>query len=133
MVLAWLPWPGLPPHPSAWLCADLRSTARDRPAAPWMLRLGVEAGTTDQVPAAQARVAAHDLAVTILDVLTCSAVQQALQQSGEEELAACLRPRGGTHNGLRKMPDAHGLREWRTNAVRPGAAAAPGLVPGQSR
>jgi hypothetical protein len=123
MVLAWLPWPGLPPHPSAWLCADLRSTARDRPAAPWMLRLGVEAGTSDQVPAAQARVTAHDLAVPILDVLTCSAVQQALQRSGEEDLAACLRPRGGTRNGLRKMPDAHGLGEWRTNAARPGATA----------
>ena len=36
MVLAWLPWPGQPPHPSAWLCADFRSTARDRPAAPWI-------------------------------------------------------------------------------------------------
>jgi hypothetical protein len=72
MVLAWLPWPGQPPHPSAWLCADFRSTARDRPAAPWMLRLGVEAETSDHVPAAQARVTAHDLAVTILDMLTSS-------------------------------------------------------------
>src|SRR5207302_3466139 len=52
MVLAWLPWPGQPPHRGAWLCADFRSTARDRPAAQWMLRLGVEAGTSDQVPAA---------------------------------------------------------------------------------
>lgn len=85
MVLAWLPWPGQPPHPSAWLCADFRSTARDRPAAPWMLRLGVEAGTSDKVPAAQARVTAHDLAVTILDMLTCSAAQQALRQAGEED------------------------------------------------
>ena len=123
MVLAWLPLPGQPPHLSAWLCADFRSTARDRPAAPWMLRLGVEAGTSDQVPAAQARVTAHDLAMTILDMLTCAAVQQALQQSGEEDLAACLRPRKGTRDGLRKMPDAHGLGEWRTNAAQPGAAA----------
>lgn len=74
MVLAWLPLPGQPPHRSAWLCADFRSTARDRPAAPWMLRLGVEAGTSGQVPAAQARVTAHDPAVTILDMLTCTAV-----------------------------------------------------------
>src|ERR1039457_4107306 len=34
MVLAWLPLPGQPPHRSAWLCADFRSTSRDRPAAP---------------------------------------------------------------------------------------------------
>ena len=111
------------PHPSAWLCADFRSTARDRPAAPWMLRLGVEAGTSDQVPAAQARVTAHDLAMTILDALTCTAVQQALRQAGEEDLAACLRPRSRTRDGLRKVPDAHGLGEWRANAARPGAAA----------
>lgn len=123
MVLAWLPWPGQPPHPGAWLCADFRSTARDRPAAPWMLRLGVEAGTSDELPAAQARATAHDLAMTILDMLTCTAVQQALQQSGEEDLAACLRPRRGTRDGLRKVPDAHGLGEWRANAARPGAAA----------
>jgi hypothetical protein len=123
MVLAWLPWPGQPPHPSAWLCADLRSTARDRPAAPWMLRLGVEAGPSDQVPAAQATVTAHDLAMTILDMLTYTAVQQALRQSGEEDLAACLRPRSRTRDGLRKIPDAHGLGEWRANAARPGAAA----------
>lgn len=123
MVLAWLPWPGQPPHPSAWLCADFRSTARDRPAAPWMLRLGVEAGTSDQVPAAQARVTAHDLAVPILDMLTCTAVQQALRQAGEEDLAACLRPRSGTRDGLRNTPDAHRLGEWRANASRPGAAA----------
>ena len=87
-----------------------------------MLRLGVEAGTTDQVPAAQARVIAHDLAVTILDMLTCKAVQQALRQAGEEDLAASLRPRRGTRDGLRKAPDAHGLGEWRANAARPGAA-----------
>jgi hypothetical protein len=123
MVLAWLPWPGQPPHRSAWLCADFRSTARDRPAAPWMLRLGVEAGTSDQVPAAQARVTAHDLAVTILEMLTCTAVQQALRQAGEEDLAACLRPRRGTRDGLRKVPDAQGLGEWRANAARPGAAS----------
>ena len=112
------------PNPrSAWLCADFRSTARDRPAAPWMLRVGVEAGPSDQVPAAQARVAAHDLAVPILDVLTCTAVQQALRQAGEEDLAACLRPRSGTRDGLRNTPDAHRLGEWRANAARPGAAA----------
>jgi hypothetical protein len=123
MVLAWLPWPGQPPHPSAWLCADFRSTARDRLAAPWMLRLGVEAGTSDTVSAAQARVIAHDLAVTVLDMLTCTAVQRALRQAGEEDLAACLRPRRGTRDGLRRAPDAHGLGEWRANAARPGAAA----------
>jgi PD-(D/E)XK nuclease superfamily len=92
MVLAWLPFPGQPPHVTAWLCADFRSTARDRPAAPWMLRLGVEAEPSDQASAAQARATAHNLAMTILDMLTCTAVQQALRQSGEEDLAACLRP-----------------------------------------
>lgn len=92
MVLAWLPFPRQPPHVTAWVCTDFRSTARDRPAAPWMLRLGVEAETSHQASAAQARVTAHDLAMTILDMLTCTAVQQTLRQSGEEELAACLRP-----------------------------------------
>jgi len=42
MVLAWLPFPGQPPHVTAWLCAGIRSTARDRPAAPgccaWALK-----------------------------------------------------------------------------------------------
>ena len=61
--------------------------------------------------------------MTILDMLTCTAVQQALRQAGEEDLAACLRPRRGTRDGLRKVPDAHGLGEWRANAARPGAAA----------
>ena len=134
MVLAWLPLPGQPPHPSAWLCADFRSTARDRPAAPWMLRLGVEAGTSDQVPAAQARVTAHDLAMTILDMLTCTAVQQALRQAGEEDLAACLRPRRGTRDGLRNMPDARPARRV-AGERRPARCRrpAPGPVPGQSR
>lgn len=122
MVLAWLPFPGQPPDVTAWLCADFRSTARDRPAAPWMLRLGVEAEPSDQASAAQARATAHDLAMTILDMLTCTAVQQALRQSGEEDLAACLRPRRGTRDGLRKVPNGQELSEWRTNAIRPGAA-----------
>lgn len=75
----------------------------------------------DQASAAQARVTAHNLVMTILDRLTCTAVQQALRQSGEEDLASCLRPRRGTRDALRKVPDRQELSEWRANATRPGA------------
>lgn len=123
MVLAWLPFPGQPRHPDAWLCADFRSTVRDRPAEPWVLRLGVEVEPTDQVSAAQAKVTAHDLAMLILDALTCTAVQQALRRAGEKDLAAALRPRGRTRDGLPGAPDEQALSKWRANALRPSATA----------
>ena len=123
MVVAWLPFPGQPRHPGLWLCADFRSTVRDHPAAPWVLRLGVEVEPNDQVSPAQARVTAHDLAMPILDALTCTAVQQAVRQAGEEDLAASIRPRGSTRDGLPRLPDKQTLSEWRANAIRPGATA----------
>jgi len=125
MVLAWLPFPGQPRHPGAWLCADLRSTVRDHPAASWVLRLGVEVESSDQVSGASAKVTAHDLAMPILDALTCTAVQQALRQAGEEDLAASLRPRFRTRDGLTGVPDEQALSEWRANAIRSGATAGP--------
>lgn len=123
MVLAWLPFPGQPRHLGAWLCADFRSTVRARPAEPWVLRLGVEVEPSDQASAARAKVTAHDLAMQILDALTCTAVQQALRREGEDDLAASLRPRGRTRDGLPGMPDEQAISEWRANTVRASAAA----------
>lgn len=40
MVVAYLPFPGRPQATGPWLYADLRSKFRNRPEAPWHLRLG---------------------------------------------------------------------------------------------
>lgn len=112
MVVARLPFPES--HPGAWVCADLRSTVRDHPAAPWVLRLGAEVESSDQ---SQARVAAHDLTKPILDALTCTAVREALRQVDEEELAASLKPRARTRDGLRTRPNEQSLSEWRRKAT----------------
>lgn len=123
-VLAWLPFPGQPSHLDAWLCVDFRSTVRDHPARPWVLRLGVQVDPSDQVPATQTKVAAHDLAMLILSALTCTAVQQALRRAGKEDLAASIRPRGRTRDGLFRLPDGQALSEWRANAVKASFTAA---------
>lgn len=122
MVLAWLPFPGKPRDLGAWLCLDFRSMVRDHPAAPWVLRLGVEVEINDQITVAEAKATAHDLAISLLVALRCTAVQQAFQQGGQDDLAAVLRPRGRTRDGLRSTPDDVALDEWRANALAAKAA-----------
>ena len=122
MVLAWLPFPGKPRDLGAWLCLDFRSMVRDRPAAPWVLRLGVEVGINDQVSAAAAMASAHDLAISLLGALSCTAVQQTFRRGRQDDLAAVLRPRARTRDGLRSTPDDVALKEWRANALAAKAA-----------
>jgi hypothetical protein len=114
MVLAYLPFPGQFRKPGAWLCADFRSKVRDRPGAPWELRLGVEVEINDQITAGQARITANDMAMSIRAALTCAAVKQALRHAGQAELAAALSPRHSSRDGL-GSPDERMLKEWRAN------------------
>jgi hypothetical protein len=114
MVLAHLPFPDPSREPGTWLCADFRSKARDRPGAPWQLRLGIEVEINDHVTAAQARTTAHDLAMSIREALTCTAVRQALRQAAETELATALRPRPSSSDRLGTLDEAT-LKEWRAD------------------
>ncbi len=122
MILAWLPFPGKPRDLGAWLCLDFRSMIRDRPAAPWVLRLGVEVEINGQITAAEAKVTAHDLAISLLSALRCTALQQGFRQDRHDDLAAVLRPRGRTRDGLRSTPADVTLNEWRANALAAKAA-----------
>lgn len=119
-VVAWLPYPGKPSDDNAWLCADFRSLSRNDLRRPWVLRLGVEVGGSDQQAAAQARATAHDLATGIAGSLTCSALRQAVRQAGHEELASALRPRHGSQDGLRGGTDEAGIAEWRSVTLTTG-------------
>jgi hypothetical protein len=112
MVFAYQPFPGQPQEPGAWLCADLRSKFRDRPEAPWQLRLGVEVKISDQVTPAKARTTAHDLAMSIRGSLTCTAVTQALREAGQPQLAAALRPKRSSRDGLVALNEET-RGEWR--------------------
>jgi hypothetical protein len=115
MVLAWIPFPGN--HHRAWLCADLRSHLRDHPAAPWLLRLGVEVESSGDNPVSTpARVTAHDLAKPILNALTCTSLAEALREAGDEDLATAMKPRTRTRDGLRTRPSERVLDEWREKA-----------------
>lgn len=112
MVLAYLPFPGQPPEPGAWLCADFRSGARDRPGVPWELRLGVEVEISAQISATQARVTAHDMAMSIREALTCTAVKQTLYKAAETQLAAALWPTPCSRDDLGTL-DEGTIKEWR--------------------
>lgn len=118
MVLAYLPFPSQPRDRSALLCVDFRSMIRDRPVVPWVLRLGVEVEVNEKITASQARTTAHDLAMPVLDALTCTAVQQAFRRAGRNELAATLRPRRGSRDGLNGTLNERALSEWRENALK---------------
>lgn len=111
MVLAYLPFPDPPWEHGTWLCADFRSKARDRPAAPWQLRLGVEVEIGDHVTAADARTTAHDLAMSVRAALTCTAVKQALRQAVEDDLATALRRKPSSDDRLGTL-DETTLKEW---------------------
>lgn len=116
MVLAYLPFPGQPEEPGAWLCADLRSISRDRPADPWELRLGVEVQIDGEVTAAHARLTAHDMAMSIRGALTCTAVRQALYEADEPELANALTPRRSSRAAL-GTADEVTVGQWREYAA----------------
>jgi hypothetical protein len=116
MVLAYLPFPGQQAGPGAWLCADLRSAARDRPAGPWELRLGVEVKIDGEVTAAQARLTAHDMTMPIRRALTCTAVKQALHQAGEPRLAGTLTSRRSSGAALENA-DEGTADQWREHAA----------------
>ncbi|MDX6334144.1 MAG: hypothetical protein QOG05_1484 [Streptosporangiaceae bacterium] len=120
MVLAWLLFPAEPRDQHAWLCVDFRSMSRDRPEKPWVLRLGVEVEIKDKNPVAQAKATAHDLAMSMVDTLRCSALQQALRHDGQEDLAAALRPRHRTQDGLRSTSDELALSTWRASILGTG-------------
>jgi hypothetical protein len=117
MIIGWLPFPSEPHDPGAWLCVDLRSTSRADPQVPWLLRLGVEVEVKPPRATGQARATAHDLAVPLRAALTFSALQESLQQTGQEELAAPLRPWRRTYDGLRGEPDDSALAAWRGSAL----------------
>ena len=91
-------------------CAPTSGPPSGPPGNPLVLRLGVDAeGLDDPASAAQARVTASDLAMKIIDALTCTSVRQALRLAGEEDLAACLSIRSSTRDGLRRAPDQQAL------------------------
>jgi hypothetical protein len=117
MIIAWLPFPSDPQDPNAWLCVDLRSMSRADPQVRWLLRLGVEVEDKAPRTTGQARAAAHDLAMPMRAALTFSALQESVQRAGHEDLAAALRPRPGSYDGLRGEPDDSALAAWRASVL----------------
>lgn len=114
------PFPGYPSDsPSAWLCIDVRAGARALPTAPWSFRCGVHVDAGYAADSGDARSTAHDLALSIREAMTHSALTSYLKEHGRDDLAKALSVthRGGAVAGLRREPTPARLDEWKADMV----------------
>jgi hypothetical protein len=102
---------------NAWLCVVIRAGSRADPSAKWSLRCGVQVGKSFRGSIGEARAAAHDLALSMRESITLSALTEHLETVGRPELAQALLLPSRNADGLRREPTGAELETWRSDMV----------------